>query len=438
MAVHQIEQPDDYCALSCSENPAEVDALFRDLLIGVTNFFRDPEAFKVLRGAGDPAPARRASRRTTPMRVWVCGCSTGEEAYSIAILLHEHMLALKQLSSCRCSPPTSISHGDRAGPHRRLSRQHRRRRLARSGWRASSSHDPQRGTYRIHKHIRDLLVFSEQDVIKDPPFSKLDLISCRNLLIYLNADLQRKLIPLFHYALVPGGVLFLGTSETVGENARPVQRGRSQVEAVHAAARRARRHPPGAAGAHVPPLSAVADRSPGEPAPEPAADAGQPAQLTERALLSHYAQAGVLVNDRGEMLHILGRTGQYLEPAAGEATMNVLTMARDGLRRELTVALHKCGGAPGGGELPRPARQGQRRLHPCQPDGAAGADRKRGAVAVPRRARRACATRIPNEAAAPASTDANAPHRRAGARPAAPRTNTCRPRSRRWRPPTRS
>jgi two-component system CheB/CheR fusion protein len=195
LAVHQIETMDAYVKF-LHESPAEVEALFRDLLIGVTSFFRDPDAFKAIEEqvipkvlAGKPA--------STVIRVWVPGCSTGEEAYSLAILLAERQEAMKQ--SCKVQIfATDIDSLAIA--------------TARVGlYPASVATDlsPERlarffaavpgGTaYRIHKGIRDMLVFSEQDVIKDPPFSKLDLISCRNLLIYMGGDLQKKLIPLFH------------------------------------------------------------------------------------------------------------------------------------------------------------------------------------------------------------------------------------------------
>jgi two-component system CheB/CheR fusion protein len=338
MALHQIVQAEDYLRYA-REHPPEVEALFRDMLIGVTNFFRDPEAFRVLdeRVIG-PLVAQRSAHE--PLRVWVCGCSTGEEAYSIAILLYEHMMA----SGRPLKVQVFATDIDRAAIDQ-----------ARSGIYPGSiaahvtddrlnrffSHDAQRGTYRIQKHIRDLLVFSEQDVIKDPPFSKLDLVSCRNLLIYLNADLQRKLIPLFHYSLVPGGALFLGTSETVGESAR----------VFHVVDRKWKIYTrlPSEKGSHrpslpefVPPLYEAPERRPAPARAEVADELGNLRQLTEKALLSHSGQAGVLVNSRGQILHIVGRTGQFLEPADGDASMNILAMAREGLRRELTIALHKA------------------------------------------------------------------------------------------------
>jgi two-component system CheB/CheR fusion protein len=338
MALHQIAQAEDYLRLA-RDNAQELEALFRDLLIGVTNFFRDPTAFKVLEETVIP---RMLSERALqdPLRVWVCGCSTGEEAYSIAILLHERMLATKRTQKVQLFA-TDI---DRQAIEQ-----------ARDGVYPASiaanvseqrlglyfTHDPQRATYRIQKHLRDLVVFSEQDVIKDPPFSRLDLVSCRNLLIYLNPDLQRRLMTMFHYALAPNGTLFLGTSETVGDSARLFQ----VVDRKWKIYTRL-------AGDKLAPLAALPDLiPPPSPARAPHAarevadsrgDSQSLRQLTERALLAHSNKAGVMVDARGRILHIVGRTGKYLEPAAGDASMNILEMARDGLRRELTVALHRA------------------------------------------------------------------------------------------------
>jgi two-component system CheB/CheR fusion protein len=341
MALQQIAESEDYLRYA-RENPAEVEALFHDMLIGVTNFFRDPDAFKVLEERVIPRILAEKPPHE-PLRVWVCGCSTGEEAYSIAILLHERMQILKRPFKVQVFA-TDIDQRAiefaRAGIYpASIAADLSDERLARF-----FVHEPQGGSYRIQKHIRDLLVFSAQDVTKDPPFSKLDLVSCRNLLIYLNADVQRRLIPLFHYALAPGGALFLGTSETLGEAARlfaPVDRKwklyfrlpsdtgplRPALPAFVPAQAESHRHHGAAATGHG------------------HADGDEPGNLrevTERALLAHYGPAAVLINARGQILHILGRTGQFLEPAAGDAAMNILPMAREGLRRELTIALHKA------------------------------------------------------------------------------------------------
>jgi two-component system CheB/CheR fusion protein len=272
------------------------------------------------------------------IREWVCGCSTGEEAYSIAILIQEHMETLRRAFRVQVFA-TDID-------NQAIEK-------ARGGiFPASIAADvsPERlerffsqgpdGAYRIHKIIRDLLVFSVQDVIKDPPFSKLDLISCRNLLIYMSGALQKKLIPLFHYALNPEGVLFLGTSESVGEfSALFAALDRKLKLYLHQA------DVPGAVrpalGELAPPLWAGGTRSHPHPEEGPGKDLVSFRDLTEQALLQHYVQAGLLINGRGEILHIYGRTGRYLEPAPGDAGMNILPMARVGLRRELTTALHR-------------------------------------------------------------------------------------------------
>jgi two-component system CheB/CheR fusion protein len=339
MAVHQIATIEAYVKF-LQQTPDETEALFRDLLIGVTNFFRDPSVFEALEQ--DIIPRLFANKPAgAVIRVWSTGCSTGEEAYSLAILLHERMEALKRNYTMQVFATDIDSRAiatARAGVFpASIAADVTPERLARY-----FSLEGDGSAYRIHKSIRDMLIISEQDLIKDPPFSKLDLISCRNLMIYLGAPLQRKLIPLFHYALNPGGILLLGTSEGVGEFSE---------------------------------LFSVLDRKAkvfqrkddfqgkqrltfGRPSP-PSADSNQAhsthtkkmtfpiklplRELTEQALLQHLSPTSALVNWQGDILYLHGRTGMYLEPSPGEAgTNNVLKMARDGLRRELTVALHKA------------------------------------------------------------------------------------------------
>ena len=338
MALRQIDLPADYLRYA-RDNPPELEALFRDLLIGVTSFFRDPEAFGILEEKVLPRILADKAVHDA-IRVWVCACSTGEEAYSIAILLYEYASRTKKPFKIQLFATDIDSHAieqARAGIYpASIAADLSDERLARF-----FSYDSQRGTYRIQKHIRDLLVFSEQDVIKDPPFSKLDLITCRNLLIYLNSEVQRRLIPLFQYALLPGGALFLGTSETVGEAARLFQ-------VVDRKWKLYVRGPdePGAARTPLadftPPLFAAGQRRHGAHPAESEADSGSLRHITEQAMLAHYGQAGVLINARGQILHIIGRTGKFLEPADGDAALNILPMAREGLRRELAVALHKA------------------------------------------------------------------------------------------------
>jgi two-component system CheB/CheR fusion protein len=339
MAVHQLGSVDEYVKY-LQQNRPEVKALFRDLLIGVTNFFRDPEAFNVLEEEVIPKLFADKSAGGV-IRVWSAGCSTGEEAYSLAILLQEQMEQLKQRFTVQIFA-TDID--DRAIA------------VARSGlYPASIAADitPDRlarfftaeadgSAYRVHKCIRDLLVFSEQDVIKDPPFSRLDLISCRNLLIYLGPELQRRLIPLFHYALNPGGRLFLGTSEGVGEFSElfaVLDRKAKLFERKEESVAGRRR----ALGKFLQAKTEVA-----EPPPKVAGKKEAPKRpplrdVTEELLLQEIAPAGALVNSRGDILYLHGRSGMYLEPAQGEAGVNnILKMAREGLLPALTVALHKA------------------------------------------------------------------------------------------------
>jgi two-component system CheB/CheR fusion protein len=338
MAVHQIDRLDGYVRY-LQKNPAEGEALFRDLLIGVTSFFRDPEAFTALEEkvipqliAGKPAGAT--------IRVWSPGCSTGEEAYSLAILLQERLEALKQTFTVQVFATDIDSRAidaARAGVYPAgIAADVTPERLARF-----FSHDPEVGIYRIQKGIRELLVLSEQDVIKDPPFSKLDLISCRNLMIYMGAELQKKLIPLFHYALNPGGALFLGTSETVGEFLDLFQPMDHKWKLYQRKGEAQGAHRP-ALGRFIPPLTA--DGAAPRPAKAERSDVSKVPlrELAEQALIHEYTPASVVVNTLGDILYIHGRTGKYLEPAPGDAGMNITKMAREGLRRELAAALRKA------------------------------------------------------------------------------------------------
>ena len=347
MAVHQIASMADYVR-HLQRQPDEVDALFRDLLIGVTNFFRDPDAFAALESQITHTLLTGKGRGDT-IRIWTTGCSTGEEAYSIAILLQECMDAAKVSYKAQIFATDIDAQAiarARTGVYRAsVATDITPARLARF-----FTFDHERDAYRINKAIRDMIVFSEHDLIKDPPFSKLDLISCRNLLIYLGPELQKRIIPLFHYALQPGGVLFLGTSESVGEygalfstldrKAKLYQR----QEDPHGARRAAlsRLLPSPAA------VEEVVARTP--------VKAASPARLplrewTEQTLLEQIAPAGALVNRQGDIVYLHGRTGGYLELAPGVSGINnILEMACEGLREPLATALTK---ATTSGELVR-------------------------------------------------------------------------------------
>ncbi|WP_082680121.1 chemotaxis protein CheB [Paucibacter sp. KCTC 42545] len=351
MAVHQIDTVEAY-ARYLQQSPPEVEALFRDLLIGVTNFFRDSDAFHVLAQQGIPS-LFEGQPVGAVIRVWVAGCSTGEEAYSIAMLLLEHMQTLPGTYRLQVFASDIDSRAIAFAREGRypssISAHVSPERLARFFVAEADG-----ASYRVRKSLRDQLVFSEHDLIKDPPFSKLDMVSCRNLLIYLGSDLQKRLIPLFHYAIKPGGCLFLGSCEGVGEFD-------TLFSATDRKSKLYRRRPdvpgqlrPGSGRVSVslPQLSALRLAALGVGlAAAPVRGGAQSAnvmkpslrEITEQALLLQVVPAGALVNAQGDILYLHGRTGMFLEPAPGEAGVNnILKMAREGLRHELSMALHKA------------------------------------------------------------------------------------------------
>jgi two-component system CheB/CheR fusion protein len=330
MNVHQIEKIPTYVRF-LQESTTEVETLFKELLIGVTNFFRDSEAFDALK-AKALTQILKGKPTDYTIRVWVPGCSSGEEAYSIAILLRECSEPLQQYIGIQVFA-TDIDHTAietaRAGIYpASISTDVSSDRLKRF----FISED---NIYIIKKNIRDMLVFASQDIIKDPPFTKLDLVCCRNLLIYLDSDLQKKILPLFHYSLKPGGFLFLGSSETIGGFTDLF----SSVDKKWKIFKRKK----AASAGHVvvelpvtPPLDSDYEFGRKEPT-----EIGV-AQLAEKNLLVHYAPPSVVINETGVILYIHGRTGKYLEPAPGEARLSICEMAREGLKLELPSAIRKA------------------------------------------------------------------------------------------------
>ena len=347
MAVHQIAAIDDYVKY-LQQTPPEVEALFRDLLIGVTCFFRDPESFAVLERQVIPG-LFKGKQPGSAIRVWVSGCSTGEEGYSVAILLQEQLEKLKKNFTVQVFATDIDSNA--------IS-------LARTGvFPASIASDltperlarfftaePDGASYRVNKVIRDMLIFSEHNLIKNPPFSKLDLITCRNLLIYLGAELQKKLIALFHYALNPGGTLFLGTSETTGDcgdlfavldrKSKLYHRNEDFQGAKRAALVRFL-SPTAHADGHAKVEGAAQSLS-----KQAVGTKVSLRELTEQTLLAQLAPVAALVNGYGDILYLHGRTGMFLEPTPGDSGINnILKMAREGLRAELTTCLHRAAAA---------------------------------------------------------------------------------------------
>lgn len=331
MQVLQIDEVPDFVS-RLRRDSHEVDALLQDLLIGVTNFFRDPQCFDALEKEVIPRLFEGKDPQDT-VRVWVPGCSTGEEAYSIAILLREHAAGMQ------ASPKLHIFASDIDEEALQAARIGRfPATIARdiSPERLRRFFVPEEGSYRIASELREICLFSSHNLLRDAPFSKLDLITCRNLLIYLTSELQNRLIPLFHYALNDSGFLFLGTSENVTRHARLF----STVDKAHRIFRRRplleRRLP------EFPLTAPDSTRHRLAPTERPSARQEPLRALAERQLLDRYAPPYVVINGEGDLVYGSGRTGKYLELAPGAPRMDVYSMARHGLRPELRTAVQKA------------------------------------------------------------------------------------------------
>ncbi len=315
-------------------HPDELQALFRELLINVTSFFRDPQVFDYLKQEV-LRPLVAAAGEGDTVRIWVAGCATGEEAYSLAILLRElqdeerHSVKVQIYSTD--IDPEAIATG-RAGVYppniaQDVSPERLRRFFAKED----------KG-YRVIKEVREMVVFALQSVIKDPPFTRLDLLCCRNLLIYLEPSLQDRLMPTFHYALKPGGVLCLSPSESIGNHLdifEPIERKFNIYRAKQSLTSRRTL------------LNSRVAWAPGSAAPESVLELSKPrevavAELARRALLQSFAPASVLTDMRGNILYVHGETGKYLSLPPGQPSNNIVDMARDALQLELREALRQA------------------------------------------------------------------------------------------------
>ncbi|HEY5078467.1 MAG TPA: chemotaxis protein CheB [Opitutaceae bacterium] len=334
MVIHQLGKIDAYVRY-LHENPQERDILFKELLIGVTSFFRDPAAWLQL--AKRALPALIAGRTAgAPLRAWVAGCSTGEEAYTLAIVLTEALRQAKAAGPVSFQIYATDLDKDAIDKARQgLFPENIAADV--SSARLSRFFVKEEGGYRVSKEIRSTVVFAPQNLIMDPPFTKLDILCCRNLLIYLTPELQKKLFPLFHYSLNPRGVLFLGGAESVGGSAK-------MFSPLALKERIFRRSESILLGDQVEFPAVVTPRRPGKGGAQLAASRRGPSlqTLADQMVQARFAPPAVLVNDQGDILYVSGRTGKYLEPAAGKANWNVLAMAREGLRYDLGSALHKA------------------------------------------------------------------------------------------------
>jgi two-component system CheB/CheR fusion protein len=334
MVVHKIDTLSQYVKL-LQHDRREVAALLEDMLINVTSFFRDPDVFETLKEKAFSTILEKHSP-DGPVRIWVPACSTGEEAYSMAIALAEcldHGQENRTIQIFATDVSETAVEKARIGLYPEsiasdVSRERLRRFFSRSD-----------GGFQISKTIRDTCVFARQDVTRDPPFSRLDLISCRNLLIYMASTLQNRIIPAFHYALNPWGFLLLGSSETVGrfsdlfalaDRKHKLYRKKTAVahmsvdfgRATHSARPRISETPPPSRSGNF-----------------PAADLGREA---DNILLSQYAPGGVIVNDDLEIIQFRGQTGRYLQPSPGHASLNLMKMACESLRLELRTLIHRA------------------------------------------------------------------------------------------------
>ena len=333
MGIHRIGKMVSYVRY-LQENPQELDLLFKELLIGVTNFFRDPPAWEQLRTqAIPPLLASRPSGQA--LRVWVPGCSTGEEAYSMAITLKEAVEQAAPKENFTVQIFATDLDRDAIDKARQGLYPHS---IATdvSAERLKRFFIKEERGYRVRKEIREMVILAPQNLIMDPPFTKLDILSCRNLLIYLTAEVQKKLMPLFHYSLNPGGILFLGSAETIGgaTNLFVPLSGKSRLFRRPESA--VRPEPIEFPSAFSTGASVISVKAP-ELKP-----AGSLQTLADQLVLQRYAPPTVLANDKGDICYISGRTGKYLEPAAGKANWNIFAMSRDGLRYELTGAFQKA------------------------------------------------------------------------------------------------
>jgi two-component system CheB/CheR fusion protein len=330
MGIHHLDKLAAYVRFM-QENPQELELLFKELLIGVTSFFREPKEWELLKEKVIPTLlAERAPSNT--IRAWVSGCATGEEAYSLAIVFKE---ALEQL---KFAPDFSMQIFATDLDCDAIDK-------AREGaFPASIAEDMSserlnqyfvkvdRG-YQVVKAIRDMVIFAQQNMIKDPPFTKIDILTCRNLLIYLKPELQKKLIPLFHYSLNPGGFLFLGSAEAVGNFSdlfKPLDRGSRLYQRLQPLLQ-------------MEPVEFPTYFAPAQSAANQPAETVQNIQASaDKLILQCYSPSTVLVNSKGDIIYITGRTGKYLEPAAGKVNWNIFAMAREGLNYDLSNTFYKA------------------------------------------------------------------------------------------------
>lgn len=331
--IHGIEDIDKYVRF-LQKNPAEVELLFNELLIGVTSFFRDPEVWKKLKEEILPEYIKTLPDNYV-LRAWVTACSTGEEAYSLAIIFKEIINDMENgrgLSLQIFASDLDIHAIEKA----------------RKGFfssnivvdvssdRINKDFKAEAEGFRVNSDIREMLVFAPHDLIKDPPFTKLDILSCRNVLIYMEPPLQKKLMALFNYSLNPGGIMILGTAETLGQN-------NTDFDVIDSRLKFFKKIKTSKLAEFMDFPSSFSGGKKKSTMNKPTPKMTENIQtLADQILLQRFAPASVMVNENGDILYITGRTGKYLEPVAGKANWNIHAMAREGLRNALSGAFRKA------------------------------------------------------------------------------------------------
>jgi two-component system CheB/CheR fusion protein len=314
-------------------NPAELDLLFKEMLIGVTGFFRDPAVWQALRDTALPELFSRNAAGTR-FRAWVIGCSTGEEAYSLAMVFQEANEAVAGTMHFTLQIFATDLSADAIAVARR----------GRYPAQIAGDVDPDRlarffrpdaDGFVVDNSIREMVLFAQHDVILDPPFTKIDILSCRNLIIYFTTDLQRRLVPLFHYCLRSGGVMILGKSETVG----PWQANFGFLDAKARIYRRQDRRPDLGAIDFPTKRHLLRPSAQEPPVPQLPAKGSNLQSLADQMLLQEFSPPAVLANEDGDIVYISGRTGRYLEPAAGKANWNIHVMLRPQIRSSIVAAM---------------------------------------------------------------------------------------------------
>ncbi len=325
MSLHQIENISDYVRY-LQENQSEIHILYKEFLIRVTSFFRDAAAFEVLKENVVPEILKNKSPDQN-VRIWVPACSTGEEAYSIAIIFKEYMDKVKYHTQIQIFATDVDKDAVETG---RLGIYPNNITVDVSTERLNRFFIKNTDTYSIKKEIREMVIFASQNIIIDPPFLRLDLISCRNLLIYLIPESQKKLLLLFHYALNPGGHLFLGSSETIGEFTELYSVFDKKWKIYKRIGERT----------HLP---LMVEQSPiAQYVPKAGKRDIDIGKKIEKMLLDTYTPPCVIINEKGDILYIHGKTGKYLEHSPGNFRSSIIDMARDGLRTELNIGIHRA------------------------------------------------------------------------------------------------